>query len=196
MASVSPLRVADVRTPAPIASEALIEAMAAGDPHALGLLFDRYHRDVFAFLAAVAIVDPHDLDDLVQETFLAAFKSSSRFQRLSTVKTWLFGIGFNLARNQARARRVRRQTADHIALRIESPVAPDSSADARQQLARLAEAIANLPADLRAAYVTCVIESISGDDAARILGVRKGTLWRRVHEAREMLRLRIGRPNP
>jgi RNA polymerase sigma-70 factor, ECF subfamily len=196
MARILPLRALDEHTAVPVASDALVDAMAAGDPQALGLLFDRYHRGVYAFVAAVGIADPHDLDDLVQETFLAAFKSASRFQRRSAVKTWLFGIGFNLARNHARARRVRRQTADRIEISGESPAAPDRCADARQQLARLADAIARLPADLRAAYVICVIENLSSDDAARILGIRKGTLWRRVHEARELLRVHIGRPNP
>ncbi len=176
---------------APKSSEELIEAMASGDPEALGLVFDRFHRDVYAFLAAA--IDTSDLDDLVQETFLAAFKSAGRFRRLSSAKTWLFGIGLNLARNHARARRTRQQTADRLELRIQSTSLPDTRVEAREQLARLADAIASLPAELRAAYVTCVIEDLSGDDAARVLGVPKGTVWRRVHEARERLRLHIGR---
>jgi RNA polymerase sigma factor (sigma-70 family) len=195
MAAVVPLRVASVPEAAPISSEALIAAMSAGDPAALGLLFDRYHRDVYGFLHAGAAVDPADLDDLVQDTFLAAFKASSRFQHRSTVKTWLFGIGLNLARNQARAGRTRRQTAGRIEANADSPVSPELRVEAREQLALLTDAIARLPDDLRAAYVTCVIEGISGDDAARILGVRRGTVWRRVHEARELLRLQIGRPS-
>jgi len=187
MASIAPLRLAAVRV-AEASSEALVAAMAGGDAAALGSLFDRYHRDVYRFLAAA--VAAFDLDDLVQDTFLAAFKSARRFQRRSSVKTWLFGIGLNLARNHAR--RAKTRTAgplDAAALRV----ARDAPVEAREQLARVADAISNLPAELRAAYVACVIEELSGDEAAELLGVAKGTLWRRVHEARELLRLRIGR---
>jgi DNA-directed RNA polymerase specialized sigma24 family protein len=53
-----------------------------------------------------------------------------------------------------------------------------------------------LSPELRAAYVTCVIEGGGADEAATILGARKGTVWRRVHEARERLRRRIGRSEP
>jgi RNA polymerase sigma-70 factor (ECF subfamily) len=184
MASIVPLRRVRLAEPS---SEALVAAMAKGDPAALGSLFDRYHRDVYRFLAAA--VAAIDLDDLVQDTFLAAFKSASRFQQRSSVKTWLFGIGLNLARNHAR--RARRRTAEPLIAGLR--VARDAPVEAREQLARMADAISNLPTELRAAYVACVIEDLSGEEAAELLGVAKGTIWRRVHEARELLRLHIGR---
>jgi RNA polymerase sigma-70 factor, ECF subfamily len=174
-------------------SEALVAAMASGAASALGELYDRHHRDVFGFLCAAANVHGPDLDDLVQETFLSAYASARTFQGRSAVKTWLFGIGLNLARNHARAEGRRRRATERIPAAERTAARPDAQIDANRQLSRLAEAIAALPPDLRAAYVTCVIEGVAGAEAARVLGARKGTLWRWVHEAREQLRRKIGR---
>jgi RNA polymerase sigma-70 factor (ECF subfamily) len=57
-----------------------------------------------------------------------------------------------------------------------------------QQVHRLAAALEDLPHDLRTAYVLCDLEDVPGVDAARVLGIRAGTLWRRLHEARRALR--------
>ena len=60
-----------------------------------------------------------------------------------------------------------------------------------QQLDRLASALETLPHDLRTAYVLCDLEEVPGIEAARILDVRPGTLWRRLHDARRALRASI-----
>jgi len=66
--------------------------------------------------------------------------------------------------------------------------APDEAAVRSQQVARLAAALDELPLDLRAAYVLCDLEDMPGVEAARVLDIRAGTLWRRLHEARRALR--------
>ena len=66
--------------------------------------------------------------------------------------------------------------------------APDEALQRAQALQRLAAAVEELPHDLRAAYVLCDLEELPGVEAARVLGVRAGTLWRRLHEARRALR--------
>jgi len=52
----------------------------------------------------------------------------------------------------------------------------------------LAAALDRLPHDLRTVYVLCDLEDLPGVEAARVLGLRDGTLWRRLHEARRALR--------
>jgi RNA polymerase sigma-70 factor (ECF subfamily) len=55
-------------------------------------------------------------------------------------------------------------------------------------MARLKAAMEGLPHDLREVFVMCDLEEIRGVDAARVLDIREGTLWRRLHEARKALR--------
>ena len=57
----------------------------------------------------------------------------------------------------------------------------------RQQLALLARAVDQLSDDQRVAFVLCDVEEIAGTEAARVLGIPPGTLWRRLHDARQLL---------
>jgi len=103
------------------------------------------------------------------------------------VKSFLFGIAANTARRHFRTSKRRRAAyADWP----EPPPggAPDEAAVRSQQVARLAAALDELPLDLRAAYVLCDLEDMPGVEAARVLDIRAGTLWRRLHEARRALR--------
>ena len=49
-------------------------------------------------------------------------------------------------------------------------------------------ALDGLPHDLRVAYILCELEDTPGKDAALALGIPEGTLWRRLHEVRQILR--------
>src|SRR5262249_61440271 len=71
-------------------------------------------------------------------------------------------------------------------------VLPDVRAEQAQLLSCHQQAVAALPHALRTAYVLCVIEETPCSEAARALGVREGTLWRRVHEARRAIRRALG----
>jgi RNA polymerase sigma-70 factor (ECF subfamily) len=176
---------------------ALLAAAAAGDRGAIGSLYDALHRDVYRFLAAAAATRGPDLDDLVQETFIVALRSARKFSGRSTVKTWLFGIAFNLGRTHARAEaRRRRAMARAAQLPRVQPIRPDQGAQANQQLEQLAAAIDALPYAQRAAYVLNVIEGVPAAAAARARGLRLGTLGRRVHDARRRLAPIVGRSDP
>jgi RNA polymerase sigma-70 factor (ECF subfamily) len=168
--------------------EALVGACAQGDAAALATLFDRHQLAVFRFCSRLSGGDG-EVDDLVQRTFLEAWRCASHFRRQSTVRTWLFGIAANLARHKARAEMRR---GAFLASAREHPVPevlrPDQHAERREQWARLARAIERLPHLLRVAFAMCDLEGVSGVEAARALGVPEGTIWRRLHDARKQLR--------
>lgn len=75
-------------------------------------------------------------------------------------------------------------------------VALDAKLADQRALAQIARTLDELPHDLRVAYVMCVIEDISSEEAARALSVPRGTLWRRIHEARQALRAAVEREEP
>jgi len=187
-----PLRRLDERRAAmsEISDEALLAACAVGDSAALGALFDRHHEAVYRLVSRLLRCEPEAIDDLVQTTFLEAWRSAGRYAGRGLPKSFLFGIAANAVRHHVRSARRRRDAfADW-----QPPVArnaPDDVASRAQQVGRLAAALDRLPHDLRAAYVLCDLEDIPGVEAARMLDVRAGTLWRRLHEARRALRAAI-----
>jgi RNA polymerase sigma-70 factor (ECF subfamily) len=172
--------------------EALLERFARGHGEALGELFDRHHRATYRFLARLTGASLSDLDDLVQTVFVEVARAAARFDGRSAAKTWIFGIAVNVARHYRRgAARRRNVILDSDAERpseVPGPDRPDENAERRELLAALGRAVTELPPLLREAFVACDIEDLSGADAAKILGVPAGTVFRRLHEARKALR--------
>jgi len=193
-ASIVPFRRLDERRAAisDISDEALLAACAVGDSAALGALFDRHHDAVYRLVSRLLRTEPVEIDDLVQTTFLEAWKSAHRYHARGSVKSFLFGIAANTVRHHVRsAHRRRAAIADCPPPAPSTAHTPDAAAMRAQQVNRLAAALDNLPHDLRTAYVLCDLEDVPGVEAAQLLGVRAGTLWRRLHEARRALRAAI-----
>ena len=187
-AKVIPLR-RTVGSTAEMSDVALLAACAVGESAALAALFDRYHADVYRFLSRLASAQRHDIDDLVQTTFLEVHCSAHRFEARASVKTWIFSVAANVARHHSRSERRRRLFSLNYAAQPLNPAArPDDAAVRRELSAKLAVAIGALSHDLRVAFVMCDVEGVPGVDAARALGLREGTLWRRLHDARKRLR--------
>lgn len=172
-----------------LSAEALVVACGTGDSAALGELFDRFHQTVYRFLSRYLGPRNPDLDDLVQATFLEVRRAASRFRKEASVNSWVVGIAVNVARHYLRS-----ETRRRAALRrSELPPTladgtPESQTAHSEFLQRLQQSIVELPEHLRAAFVMCELEGIPGTEAARLLGVREGTLWRRLHDARKLIR--------
>jgi RNA polymerase sigma-70 factor (ECF subfamily) len=172
-----------------LSDEALLAACSARDPAALGALFDRYQKDVYRVLGRLAGADRDDRDDLVQTTFLEAYRSASSFAGGASAKAWLMGIAVNVVRHHVRGEARRRSLFSLFAR--EAPAAapaPELEVSREQLRRRLQAAIDALPYDLRAVYVMCAVEEVAGPEAALALGLREGTLYRRLHEARQALK--------
>jgi RNA polymerase sigma-70 factor (ECF subfamily) len=181
-------------TAAALSDEALLAATATGDLGALDALFERFHAPVYRFLGRLAAADDAARDDLVQATFLEARRGARRFRGGSSVKTWILGIAANLARHHLRGERRRREKHARYAegLYIVSE-RPDERLERRELLREIEEALARLPHDLRVAFVMCDLEDVPGVEAARVVGVPQGTLWRRLHVARKAVRAAVER---
>lgn len=176
----------------------LISACAEGDAAAFSTLFDRHHRPVYRFLARLSTTDADALDDLVQATFLTAWRSAAKFRGDSAVRTWLFGLARNTARHHARGagRRRRLRLAFGARPRPAPAPTPADRAAHRQTLDRLQAALAELPDTLREAFVLCRLEGVPGPEAAQALGIPNGTLYRRLHDARRRLSAALSEDAP
>ena len=173
-----------------MSDRALVSALAEGDQAALGALYDRYYADVFRFVTRMA--RHADIEDLVQNTFLEAFRSARRFRNESMVKTWLFGIAANLVRNLFRSEGRRANATSTLALAPSTgPASAAEALTAEKQRRLVAVAVESLSPALKEAYVLCVLEELPGKEAAAILGIREASLWRRLSDARDAIRATI-----
>lgn len=195
LADIVPLRPPQPRPAPELSDEALLAACTADDSAALGALFDRHHEAIYRLISRLLRSDPSEIDDLVQTTFLEAWRSARRFSGRGSVKSFLYGIAANTVRHHIRGATRRRNAM----IDLPQPTAgssPELALSRAQQLHILALALDELPHDLRVAYVLCDLEDVPGVEVARLLGVRAGTLWRRLHEARRALRTAIEGASP
>ena len=176
-------------TPDEMSEEALLAACVLGDSAALGALYDRISPHLWRFLSRLAGNRIEELEDLVQATFVAVHASAASFKGTASVRTWIFAIAANVTRRYLRDEVRRRSAVDRLSKLPVTPVGrPDESIEQQQLMLRLREALSALPHDLRVALVMCDLEDIPGRDAAFVLDIPTGTLYRRIHEARRALR--------
>jgi len=179
-------------------SDALAVARARdGDSQAFLALVDRHSRTIFR-LAHRMTGNEHDAEDVVQETFLRAFRQLDRFEARANFGTWLYRIAVNCSIDLMRKRR--ETTADE-ADEVErmatgapgQPEAPDLdrlvySAEIRQ---KVAGALGRLSQMERAAFVLRHFEGQSIEEIGRALGLRtnatKHSIFRAVRKMRAAL---------
>jgi RNA polymerase sigma-70 factor (ECF subfamily) len=159
----------------------LITRLAGGDDTALRELFTRHAPWLAARLRAV--LPSSDVEDVLQETFLAVWKGASAYRPRGTPRAWLWVI----ARNQAALLLRRRGPA--AAPLAEIPQAGLDPAEAALARADIAAALSGPEGDvLRLMYV----EDRPVAEVAALLGVPAGTVKSRAHRARRLLRAALG----
>jgi RNA polymerase sigma-70 factor, ECF subfamily len=179
---------------------ALIARCAAGDEAACTELVAEHQRMVF-HLALHLLGDQDEALDLSQEVFLNVFRTIGRFRGQSALRTWIYRIVINQARNRQRWWR-RRHRAEQVSLdeRIETNgdlppaselVAPDRMFGQKELAARIWEALGRLPFDQRTVVLLREIDGLSYDEIAYSLGVAVGTVKSRLTRAREALRAQL-----
>ena len=178
---------------------ALIQRCAAGDETAFAEVVAEHQRMVVQ-LALNLLGDRDEALDLSQEVFLRVFRTISRFRGQSTLKTWIYRIAVNQARNRHRFWR-RRHRADQVSL--DAHVAthgeflsaatsrPDRVLAQKELAARLENALDALPFDQRTAIVLREVDGLSYEEIAYSLGVAVGTVKSRLTRARQTLRLEL-----
>ena len=175
---------------AAVADDAAVIEASHREPERFAALFDRHAPYIHRYLARR--VGRQAADDLVAETFLAAFRKRRRYDvTRSDARPWLYGIATNLV-GQHRREEIR-QYRLHQAAGVD-PKLPDHAdrvvADVTAQSARvlLAEALAGLLGGDRDVLVLIAYEDLNYEEVALALGIPVGTVRSRLHRARAQLR--------
>ncbi|MDX6610895.1 MAG: polymerase sigma-70 factor, subfamily [Blastocatellia bacterium] len=184
--------------------EQFLESLQRGEAAAFDRLVQERTGDVYALLYRLT-EDAEEARDLTQETFLRAFQSISRFRGDADLKTWIYRIAINQARNRWRWWRRRRRDV-HFSLdatngHSEQPLsatlaAPDDANPERETLAHEREAVLRaalqtLGRSYREAVVLRDVEGLSYDEIAATLEISIGTVKSRLSRGRLELRRKL-----
>ncbi len=139
---------------------------------------------------------PH-VDDLLQETFIVAYKKRDRFDpQRAAISTWLYGIASNLCRHhersQRRSWRFKRQWLES-GVDGASSQTPGTLLEREQAIHMVHEVLSQLPMKQREAFALYELEGLTGKEISELLHVREGTVWTRIHHARKKFLRQIGR---
>jgi RNA polymerase sigma-70 factor, ECF subfamily len=177
----------------------LLQSAREGNATAFDTLIRRHDRFLYRIARSV-LLDDYEAEDVVQETFIKAFKGLENFRGEARLSTWLTRIALNeaLARKRRRRNTVELEALQHRTNALEpspmiAPAQDPELSTAQQQIRKLLErAIDGLPDSLRTVFVMRDVEELSTAEAARLLGLGEPTVKTRLHRARRMLRELLG----
>ena len=178
----------------------LVERVQQGDKMAFDLLVTKYQRKLFRLVLRL-VTNQTEAEDVVQETFIKAYRALNQFRGDSAFYTWLYRIGINTAKNflDNQGRRVPTST-DTSAEQMESYEegenlrdidTPESMLASKQIALTVNTAMDELPEDLRMALSLREIEGLSYDEIASVMDCPIGTVRSRIFRARESIATKL-----
>jgi RNA polymerase sigma-70 factor, ECF subfamily len=137
-------------------------------------------------------VSAHGIDDAVQEVWLTVHRRLDSFASRSELKTWLFGIALNVARNQRRAESRR---SKHLpdAPSGATPLDPELIHEGHEAWERVQRFLATLDEQPRAIFVCNLLENLSATETAEATHVDVTTVYKRVRSLRQSFRTWLAR---
>ncbi|MFO7632749.1 MAG: sigma-70 family RNA polymerase sigma factor [Caldilinea sp.] len=183
-----------------VGEQQLLERIKHGDKSACAECIDLHSTGVYR-LALRMVSNPEEAEDIVQETFLNAFRTIDAFEGRSRLSTWLYRIAYNTAMMRLRRRQPLYVSIDPLGPEEEEGVTPVQlfdwcclpeddfqTSEARNELEH---AIAELPETLRAVFVLREFEGLSTEETAQVLNISLSNVKVRLHRARLWLRERL-----
>ncbi len=182
-----------------------LERLKGGDVIAFNRLVEERHGDIYALLYRLT-EDPEEARDLTQETFLQAFRNIAGFRGEADLRTWLYRIAVNQARNRWRLWKRRRRDRT---VSLDAPVGdegsaplsagltdegardPEQQALARERERALRAALSTLSRSYREVIILRDIEGLSYEEVAQALDMNIGTVKSRLSRGRDELRRRL-----
>lgn len=185
----------------PVPDSQLVSRMAAGEDTALGDLYDRYGRTLYA-LALAIVREPADAEEVVVDAFGQAWRSAATFDAgRGSVGAWLATIARSRALDTVRARGRRARAHERAALLsdegVAAPIAapgadPSRGVEYGEARRLVSQALAALPGPQRTAIELAYFEGLSQSEIAERLAEPLGTIKTRIRTGMEKLRGLLG----
>ena len=185
-----------------ISDQAAVELTQRGDPDAFRVLVDRHSRMVFR-LGWRMTASSNEAEDIVQETFLRAYKQLGRFDGRAAFSTWLHRIAVNCALDLIRARKRRQEITDGTSRQaglqdqsddylLSNLPASDPSPERSMQSTQLRELLADAMRELsdmeRCAFTLRHHDGLGIEEISRALGVQPNAAKHSIFRALKKLR--------
>lgn len=163
----------------------LLAAVVDRDRSALIELYRR-HEPWLSTRLAYRCADPGVVEEVVQDTFVAIWKSASRYAGTGAAAAWIWGIGY---RQLLHALRPRRSLVERLlAQRSAESISAEEEMLATIEHGELGTALSRLSPELRAVVQATVLDGLTCREAGRLLGIPSGTVKTRMMRARHELR--------
>lgn len=172
---------------AEVPDEALVASFLAGDRNAYRAIVLRYARLLIAYATRLT-GDAGTAEDVAQEAFLRLYTKAQEL-RADRLRPWLYTVARNACLDALRRRRRDPHSLPDAAPSLpgDEPE-PSDDLERRELRERVDSALAQLNDDQRNAFILCVLQNLSYEDAARVLGCSVKTLSSRLVRARERFR--------
>jgi RNA polymerase sigma-70 factor (ECF subfamily) len=174
-----------------------VEALRSGDRAEFARLVETYSPMIYR-LGLKMLNNPQDAEDILQETFIKAYRHIGKFDGRSSVSTWLYRIATNEALMSIRRKRPEEISYENPSGYDYEPMEPLQIVDwcclpeeeflTTEGRARLDEAAARLPTSLRVVFVLRDIEGLSTRETAEVLDISEMAVKTRLSRARLRLR--------
>jgi RNA polymerase sigma-70 factor (ECF subfamily) len=179
-----------------VTDEELVRRSKEDDERAFGELVSRYESKVYS-LALRMVRNPEDAEDVLQDTFLRAYRGIKSFQGASTFSTWIYRITANSALMRLRKKQLptvsiedqdERETPVNIADWTPGPVEQLMTQELQQEMDA---AIQSLPPEFQQVFILRDVEEKSNAEVAEILDLSVAAVKSRLHRARLKVRNRL-----
>ena len=174
----------------------LVERAQQGDTKAFEMLVVKYNRRLGRLLSRF-IKDEHEVNDVVQESFVKAYRALPNFRGDSAFYTWLYRISINTAKNFLANNNKRPIMASEITNgdgevmdvveQVADNLTPEAELMNKQILQTVESAVAKLPEDLRRAITLREMDGLSYEEIAEVMQCPIGTVRSRIFRAREVI---------
>lgn len=171
-----------------------------GDKRAFGMLVDKYQRKLARLLSRM-VRDQSEIEDIVQDTFIKAYRALPNFRGDSAFYTWLYRIGINTAKNYLVSMGRRPTVSTGVEIEdaenfedgdeLRTMETPESSMMTKQIAQTVNDTVAGLPEELRTAITLREIEGLSYEEIATIMNCPIGTVRSRIFRARDTISLKL-----
>lgn len=172
----------------------LVERVQRGDQKAFALLVEKYQRKLGRLLARM-IRDQAEVEDVVQESFIKAYRALPNFRGDSAFYTWLYRIGINTAKNHLVAMGRRPSLSNDIEVEdaenfedgdeLRTLDTPETELMTKELAQTVKQAIEALPQELKTAISLRELDGLSYEEIAELMQCPIGTVRSRIFRARE-----------
>ncbi len=174
----------------------LVEKAQKGDKRAFGILVEKYHKKLTRLLARM-VRDQSEIEDIVQDSFIKAYRAINNFRGDSAFYTWLYRIGINTAKNHLVSLGRRPKAMNDVEIEdvenfedgqeLRNLETPENLMMTKEIVTTVNDTIESLPDELKEAISLREMDGLSYEEIAELMQCPIGTVRSRIFRAREAI---------